>query len=135
MQRNSFMYCTCIYCITLAEETTESKGGHFAKLKWFSIAKITILWRVLKFKKGHGPICPPISAAYAVLAEIFQYCTHTVWSVIPLTVTGVIVSLHISKKHETSPMQHSPFTVSAPVITDAVMPTETSESSATLISS
>ena len=27
----------------LAEEATESKGGHFAKLKWFSIAKITIL--------------------------------------------------------------------------------------------
>ena len=42
----------------LAEETTESKGGHFAKLKWFSIAKITILWKVLKFKRGHGPLAP-----------------------------------------------------------------------------
>ena len=51
---------------TLAEEATESKGGHFAKLKWFSIAKITILWRGLKFKRGHGPPGPPISAAYAV---------------------------------------------------------------------
>ena len=32
-----------LLCMTLAEEATESKGGHFAKLKWFSIAKITIL--------------------------------------------------------------------------------------------
>ena len=36
---------------------------HFAKLKSFSIAKITFLWRGLKFKRGHGPPDPnPISA-------------------------------------------------------------------------
>ena len=44
--------------ITLVEEAIESKGGHFAKLKWFSIVKITILWRSLKFKRGHGPPGP-----------------------------------------------------------------------------
>ena len=54
----------------LAEEATESKGGHFAKLKWSSIAKITILWRVLKVKKGHGPPCPPISTAYGTIRII-----------------------------------------------------------------
>ena len=47
---------------SLAKETIESKGGHFAKLKLFCIAKITILWRVFKFKRGHGPL---ISTAYA----------------------------------------------------------------------
>ena len=52
---------------TLAEETTESKGGHFAKLKWFSIAKITFLWRGLQFKGGHGP---PISAAYGYVYDV-----------------------------------------------------------------
>ena len=57
---------------SLAEEATESKGGHFAKLKWFSIAKITILWRDLKFKRDHGPPGPPISAAY-VLERIKMY--------------------------------------------------------------
>ena len=40
------------------------KGGHFAKLKLFSIAKITSLWRGQKFKTGHGPL---ISAAYVSL--------------------------------------------------------------------
>ena len=54
----------------LAEEATESKGGHFAKMKWFSIAKLTILWRGLKFKRGHGPPGPPISAAYGTGTEI-----------------------------------------------------------------
>ena len=54
-----------LHLLALAEEATESKEGHFAKLKWFSIAKITILWRGLKFKRGHGAPCPPISAAYA----------------------------------------------------------------------
>ena len=59
---------TSLVCYSaLAEEATKSKGGHFAKLKWFSIAKITFLWRGLKFKRGHGPPGPPISAAYAVL--------------------------------------------------------------------
>ena len=42
---NDGMYgCVCVKLQSLAEEATESKGGHFAKLKLFSIAKITILW-------------------------------------------------------------------------------------------
>ena len=40
------------------EETTESKGGHFAKWKSFSIAKMTFVWRGLKFNRCHGPLCP-----------------------------------------------------------------------------
>ena len=54
----------------MAEEANKSKGGggHFAKLKWFSIAKITFLWRGLKFKSVHGP---PISVAYAI-----RVCKH-----------------------------------------------------------
>ena len=51
--------------LALVEETTESKGDHFTKQRGFSMAKITILWRSLKFKRGHDPPCPPISAAYA----------------------------------------------------------------------
>ena len=46
------------YVPPLTEEATESKGGHFAKLKWFSIVKITFLWRGLKYKKGHGLLAP-----------------------------------------------------------------------------
>ena len=46
----------------MAKETTESKGGYFAKLKWFSTAKIIFLWKGLKFKRGHDP---PTSSAYA----------------------------------------------------------------------
>ena len=45
--------------MTLAEEATESKGDHLAKLKWFSIPII----RGLKFKRGHDP---PISVTYAI---------------------------------------------------------------------
>ena len=45
-------------CPVYFMEDTESKGGHFAKLKWFSIAKITFLWRDLKFKRGHAPLAP-----------------------------------------------------------------------------
>ena len=41
--------------------------GHCAKLKGFSIAKITFLWRDLKFKKGYGP---PISAAYGCINAV-----------------------------------------------------------------
>ena len=41
--------------LTLVEEATENKGGHFDKLKCFCIAKITILWRGLKFKREHAP--------------------------------------------------------------------------------
>ena len=60
----------CFYssqCWPLAEEATESKGGRFAKLKWFwiSIAKITFLWRDLNFKRGHDPSAPsPHFATY-----------------------------------------------------------------------
>ena len=62
--------------MSLAEEATKSKGGHFAKPKWFSIAKITFLWRGLKFKRGHGPPGPPISAAYAICFQniAFKIC-------------------------------------------------------------
>ena len=40
--------------LALAGEATESKGGHFAKLKWFSIVKNSFLWRGQKLKRGHG---------------------------------------------------------------------------------
>ena len=52
-----------IHQVTGGGSYTESKGSQFAKLKRFSIAKITILWRVLKFKRDYGF---PISAAYAL---------------------------------------------------------------------
>ena len=44
--------------LALVEETTESKGDHFTKQRGFSMAKITILWRGLKFKRGHDPLAP-----------------------------------------------------------------------------
>ena len=60
MQTKSICICTYdgikVGLLSLPEEATESKGGHFAKLKSFSIAKITILWRGFKFKRGHGPL-------------------------------------------------------------------------------
>ena len=45
----------------MAEETTESWGGHLVKFKWFFIAKIEFLWRAFKFKRSHGL---PTSATY-----------------------------------------------------------------------
>ena len=48
-------------CEALVEEATESWG---ATWKNFSIAKIELLWRALKFKRGHGPPGPPFSATY-----------------------------------------------------------------------
>ena len=58
---------------SLVEEATENKGGHFAKVKWFSIAKITFLWRGLKFKfkRGHGP---PISTTTYGITNVIHDC-------------------------------------------------------------
>ena len=39
----------------LVEEATESKRGHFAKIKWFSVGKITFLWRKLN-SRGAIPL-------------------------------------------------------------------------------
>ena len=37
------------------EEATESKVDQFAKLEWFTIAKITFPWRGLKFRRCYDP--------------------------------------------------------------------------------
>ena len=58
------MYVLLFHTMSLVDQATESKGDYFAKLKWFSITKITFLWRGLKFKRDHGPPGSPISAAY-----------------------------------------------------------------------
>ena len=45
-------------------------GGHFAKLKWFSIGKNTFLWRGFKFKRGHSPPGPLfLPPSYAFLGD------------------------------------------------------------------
>ena len=77
------VFIVLLFCHALAEEATESKGGHFAKLKWFSIAKITILWRGLKFKRGHGPPGPPISAAHGLLCMYLLYWALLKTSLLP----------------------------------------------------
>ena len=48
--------------LALAEEATESNGGHCAKMKWFSIAK----------NRGHGHLAP-ISAAYKMSFILLKY--------------------------------------------------------------
>ena len=64
---------------SLAEEATESKGGHFAKLKWFSIAKITFLRRGLKFKRGHAPLFPPPINLQHLLTTIQYNMGYTIY--------------------------------------------------------
>ena len=50
---------------TLAEEATESKGGHFAKLKRFSLQKLQIYAEVLNLRGAMAPYAslfpPPMS--------------------------------------------------------------------------
>ena len=63
------------YLSSVAEEATESKRGHFAKLKWFSIAKIIFVWRGLKFKRGHSPLFLSPTYAYHVMCHCIN--VHT----------------------------------------------------------
>ena len=60
-------------------------AGHLAKLKRFSIAKIELLWRVLKFKRFHDPPGPSTFAAFA--------CTY----VLHCKVSVFIVCLELDK--------------------------------------
>ena len=77
-----------------AEEATESKGGHFTELKWFSIAKITFLWEGLKFKRGHGPLGSPISASYDDSAYISEVSEHVYASLAVLHLHSFATATH-----------------------------------------